>query len=282
MDDWDTHISQVHRWLVAELDAQVLVLRTHCASLNNAELSAEAREDAAVVTEAAQSFEQIVHKIPSGEAPLKNLRQHAHDMRNPLSAVIGFSQYMRDATGHPSAAAVYRAANRVLFTIDSLTYYARAKADDLNTPPYTVPLDLVSLANTLAQQSALRLILPEGRLEIQADRIQMQQVLMTLAQTANHIATDTALLVLVADTDDFIHLTFRFPSEIDVMTLAATFLPDWAAVPDEATIWEVALCAVVPIVESHGGTFEIVAVGEEVQFALALPIDVKDTLNSAP
>lgn len=282
MVNLDTHIPQLHRWLIAEIDAQVLGLRAHCASLTNADLPPDAREDAAFVTDAALSFEKVAHAMPTLANPLEALRQHAHDMRNPLSAVIGFSQYLRDTTGHPSAAAVYRVAHETLFTIDSLTYYARSKAGELEVPMHATRFDLVYLAARLSQQTALTMVLPDGALEVLGDRAQVGQVLMTLAQTANHIATDTALLLLRADTDERAHLTFRFPSTVDVAALAATFHPDWVVMPDEGKVWQVALCAVFPIVEGHGGSFEIVAVGEEVQFALALPLDVRDALNSAP
>ena len=262
----------------------MLELRARCATVKHADLPEDSREDALVVAEAVLSFEQVVRDVPQNADALESLRQHAHNMLNPLSAVIGFSQYMRDATGHPDTAAVYRAANETLFTIDSLVFYARAKAYTLAAPAplHATTFDLVRLPDKVAQQASLEIALAEGEIIITADRNQMEQVMMALAQTANNIATDTAQLSLQPDTDDHIHLTFRFPSAVAVTSLAAKFHPEWLAVPGEVAVWEMGLCGIMPIVEGHRGSFEIVAVGHEVQFALALPTNVNDAINSRP
>ncbi len=255
------------------LEMHVLELRARCAALNTATLPADVREDTYVVAEAINSFEQVVHDVPQGLAPFECLRQHAHNLRNPLSAIIGFSQYMRDTSKHPRVAAVYRAANDALFTIDSLLLYARAKANALQAPMHTTTFDLVQLTGKLAQQTPLEQVVPADELVIVADRNQLEQVMITLAQTAKHIAMDIALLSLQPGTDDYVYLTFRFPSAADVASLAGPMHPAWQAVPGAAAPWEVGLCGVMPIVEGHQGRFEIVAVCDEVQFVLALPIN---------
>jgi signal transduction histidine kinase len=202
----------------------------------------------------------------------------AHEIKNPLAGISGAVQVIRDATSpddphRPILGEVLRQIDRLDGTVKDLLIYARPK------PPRFKHFDLNQIIERtlagLSREPELRRVRLEyagtDPLNICADEVQIEQLLVNLLLNAAQASTDGALVRLTvnAGDDEFELLVEDRGQGISEELRPRVFEPFFTS-KAKGTGLGLSICR--KIVESHGGVIKIeTAVGQGTTVAVRLP-----------
>ena len=274
MLDFNTHTIQLHLWMRDQL--QTLAGQIYLAStrLVAHSLPPTIAEETHIIRSAAGSFMRLLRvPLPTGD-PEMILRRCAHDLRNPLSAVIGFSQYMLDDDSIPpgTASYIHAESNRALFLVDSVTQHIRARAGHLKAPHHLQTFALLPELQTADYPAIPTLSLPGTMPTITADRSQFNYVISALGYIAAGVGAGAYQVQAMSDADR-VRLQVRVISALDLADLERPTALNWFAIPGpDLHPWQLALHTIMPILAGHGGKFALDRVGSDTRFTVIWPL----------
>ena len=199
------------------------------------------------------------------EAQATFLGTIAHDFRTPITAMKGFTELVRDAPEEVREDFLGRIdanADRLMQMMKDLVSYATAKAISTTSRPEL--FDLAELAretvSTMGSGAALdRVVLPQARVLVTADRPSLERVLVNLVGNALKYSTDGPVTVGVTRRDERVRLTVsdegRGIAPEDLDSIFEEFERGRLAGDDGGT--GVGLTSVKSLVEEQGGTVSI-------------------------
>lgn len=214
----------------------------------------------------------------------------AHDLRTPLSVVLGYSKLLAsdrmglDSRARRMAEGIVERGNFMLSLVDDLLDLEALKSGHLRLdleefalkPFLTAKLELQSFLAE-PKQIALQLELPDADAAwppLRADRRKLEQVLNNLLSNAIKYSPNETTVVLRAELDQGeFRLTVRDQGYgIEPSRLATLFEPFRRGLSHGQKGTGLGLAIAKKIVEGHGGRLEVQsAVGEGTSFLVALP-----------
>ena len=217
----------------------------------------------------------------------------AHELNNPLTAILGVSDLMRDrATDEVTrrqADMVLKQARRAAGIVQHLLAFSRpsALASQKIHPEEIIRKVVEQQAPLLRQKNvSIELKAAAGLAEIEADPRLLQQVFVTLITNAEQAiagARDSGTIrVSVSQTDS--KVVFEFADDgpgIPAASLSKIFDPFFTTKRPGGGAG-LGLTIAIAIVKEHGGTIEVdSASGEGARFQVVLPAAVKESLGDA-
>ncbi len=184
-----------HGWLVVAVPArsEVTEVNGRLLALND-ELAHMQRQINAQNAELSRHNERLRELDQLKDELLANV---SHDLRTPLTAILGYAELMRRRGGlsdkqDAAAEIIERNARRLLRLVEDLLLLAQARAGQLRLEREPVDLavlaaDAADLTRPLAEQGGLELTLEiprSGVAVVQGDRLRLGQLLVNLAANA--------------------------------------------------------------------------------------------------
>jgi PAS domain S-box-containing protein len=214
------------------------------------------------------------------EAQASFLATIAHDFRTPITAMKGFTELVRDAPEEMRDDFLHRIdanADRLMQMMKDLVSYATAHSVSTTNRPEL--FDLAGLARqtvpTMGSASELaRVMLPQGRALVKADKASLERVLINLVGNALKYSSAGPIIVDVVRMEDRVRLTVsdqgRGIASSDVGQIFEEFERGSMATDDGGT--GLGLTSVKSLVEEQGGTVELHSVvGEGTTVTVVLP-----------
>ena len=224
------------------------------------------------------------------EAQASFLAAIAHDFRTPITAMKGFTELVRDAPEEMRADFLRRIdanADRLMQMMKDLVSYATAHAVSTTNRPEL--FDLAGLARqtvpTMGSAFELaRVVLPQGRALVKADKASLERVIINLVGNALKYSTTGPIILDVVRVDDRIRLTVsdegRGIAPEDLEQIFDEFERGSLATDDGGT--GLGLTSVRSLVEEQGGTVQLQSVvGEGTTVTVELPAPGPTTTRSA-
>ncbi len=142
-------------------------------------------------------FEDVTAEQEAGQIRRDFVANVSHELRSPLTALLGFVETLRGPARDDGAARdrflgiIQREASRMAHLVDDLLSLSRVEAQERWRPTERVDLRklAISVATTLepaakASGTSVRLLLPDSPIEVPGDPGQLRQVLTNLVENA--------------------------------------------------------------------------------------------------
>ncbi len=223
------------------------------------------------------------------EAQASFLGTIAHDFRTPITAMKGFTELVRDAPEEMREDFLHRIdanADRLMQMMNDLVSLATAHAITTSSRP--VLFDLAALAretvSTMGSAEELtRVVLPQNRALVMADKASLERVLINLVSNALKYSATGPIVVDVARVDTWIRLTVsdqgRGIAPEDLQRVFDEFERGSLATDDGGT--GLGLTSVKTLVEEQGGLVQLHSVVDEgTTVTVELPAPIRGLAGS--
>lgn len=235
----------------------------------------EQLEDLETISEATQDLLKLLSETKLQDANSVEVRRYLHDIRNPLSAILGFSEFLIDATPNLKVQQIYHISLRAIYHTECIATYIKIKSNDLKLSVYPIYINLSQEIEEMVvnrPSAKVQLTLGESLPTLRLDRQQFQYILSSLWGVASYLAEGPIEIFALDDADGPVRVSFCFPADISETDLNTPLESDWS-ISKNFHPWQIALYTTLPMLETQQAQLHVQRDATTVRLLLDLPYD---------